>query len=175
MKARDDAYEEGCMAAGRKGRAGCRPSEFELLPTPLPTQPTTAKRRCAALHTEPLVDEFFTLLKSAETTAEPRTLPDFRPRAAAWKRQNTLPEPSEHPKLCPNRNLKALLCAASLGFTCTTTTSHVVPTIIASSDLSKHFLMSLLISSFPLSSPGLSPSRARAEPEPATRARLAMY
>ena len=86
------------MAAGRKGRAGCRPSEFELLPTPLPMQPTTAKRRCAALHTEPLVDEFFTLLKSAETTAEPRTLPDFRPRAAAWKRQNTLPEPSEHPQ-----------------------------------------------------------------------------
>ncbi|KAF8237510.1 hypothetical protein L208DRAFT_502395 [Tricholoma matsutake] len=117
--------------------------------------PTTAKPRCAALHTEPPVDKFFTSLKSAEMTAEPRILPDFRPRAAARKRQNKLPEPSEHPQTLSQPQFES----PSL---CRITRIHM-----------HHYRFFSLLS--PQSCPGLSPSRARAEPEPATRARLAMY
>jgi hypothetical protein len=87
MKARDDAYEEGKVHGRREEREGwvSTPQIRTTNHAATHAAPTTAKRRCAALHTEPPVDEFFTLLKSAETTAEPRTLPDFRPRAAARK------------------------------------------------------------------------------------------
>jgi len=43
------------------------------------------------------------------TNSSPRTLPDFRPQAAAQKQQNMLPDPSEHPQTLSQPPLETFL------------------------------------------------------------------
>jgi hypothetical protein len=88
MKARDNAYEEGKVHGRREEREGWVSTPRIRTTTHAAMQPLQS----------PNVGVPPSTRSRLPTNSSPRTLPDFRPRAAAQKRQNTLPDPSEHPQ-----------------------------------------------------------------------------